>query len=61
MKDTPDRFQSSVLPLDGSRDYVEELYQQYKENPSLLSEDWQTLFARLDAEKPDLSSKHLQK
>jgi 2-oxoglutarate dehydrogenase E1 component len=27
----------------------------------LLSEDWQTLFARLDAEKPDISSKHLQK
>ncbi len=59
MKDTPDRFQSSVLPLDGSRDYVEDLYQQYKENPSLISKDWQSLFARLDVEQSDLSSRYL--
>ncbi len=54
MKETPDHFQSSALPLDGSRDYIEELYQQYKEDPTLISEDWQLLFTRLDDEKPGI-------
>jgi 2-oxoglutarate dehydrogenase E1 component len=60
MKDAPYRFQSSALPLDGSRDYIEEIYQQYKSDPSLVSDDWQTLFASLDADTSPLTTEHLE-
>ena len=60
MKDAPYRFQSSALPLDGSRDYIEEIYQQYKSDPSLVSDDWQTLFASLDADTSALATEHLE-
>ncbi len=56
MKDLPTRFHSTTLLFDGSRDYVDELYSQYQSDPSLVSDDWQTLFATLDAEIMPASS-----
>ncbi|HDH08050.1 MAG TPA: 2-oxoglutarate dehydrogenase E1 component, partial [Gammaproteobacteria bacterium] len=56
MKDLPIRFHYSTLPFDGSRDYVEELYQQYQSDPALVSDDWQALFALLDADNTQISS-----
>ncbi len=50
MKDLPVHFHSSLLPFDSSRDYVDELYQQYQSNPSLVPDDWRTLFAMLDSD-----------
>jgi 2-oxoglutarate dehydrogenase E1 component len=51
MKDLPAHFHSSTMAFDDSRDYVEELYRQYLSDPALVSEDWQTLFAQLDADR----------
>ena len=58
MKDDSNHSQHSVLSLDGSRDYVEELYHQYKIDPSLVSDDWQNLFARIDNISPQLYAEH---
>ena len=55
MKDLPNHFHSSTLPFDGSRDYVEELYQQYQSDPTLVSDDWQALFTLLDADPAEAS------
>jgi len=56
MKDLPIRFHYSTLPFDGSRDYVEELYHQYQSDPALVSDDWQALFALLDADDTQISA-----
>ncbi|MFW2440622.1 MAG: 2-oxoglutarate dehydrogenase E1 component [Arenicellales bacterium] len=55
MKDLPNRFHSSTLPFDGSRDYVEELYQRYQSDPTLVPDDWQALFTLLDADHTEIS------
>ncbi|MEA1890151.1 MAG: 2-oxoglutarate dehydrogenase E1 component [Pseudomonadota bacterium] len=53
MKDLPIRFHSSTLPFDGSRDYVEELYQRYQSDPTSVTDDWQALFTLLDADSTE--------
>ena len=56
MKDAPRHFHSDALLVDGSRDYADELYRQYLADHSSVSEDWQILFAQMDAEISQLPS-----
>ena len=46
---------TSPLSSAGNGAYLEELYQQYQENPETLSSDWQAFFHQLENASPSLS------
>ena len=49
-----EEFANSSFLYGGNAGYIEELYAQYQENPSALSEDWQAYFGSLKDARADV-------